>query len=29
MPPGVRLARVVLHETPRNSVEYTGQELQA
>jgi 6-pyruvoyltetrahydropterin/6-carboxytetrahydropterin synthase len=29
MPPGVRLARVVLHETPRNSVEYTGQELPA
>ena len=26
LPPGVRLARVVLHETPRNSVEYTGQE---
>ena len=24
MPPGVRLARIVLHETPRNSVEYTG-----
>ena len=26
LPPSVRLARVVLHETPRNSVEYTGQE---
>jgi len=26
LPPDVRLARVVLHETPRNSVEYTGQE---
>ena len=26
LPSGVRLARVVLHETPRNSVEYTGQE---
>lgn len=25
MPEGVRLARIVLHETPRNSVEYTGQ----
>jgi 6-pyruvoyltetrahydropterin/6-carboxytetrahydropterin synthase len=24
LPEGVRLARVVLHETPRNSVEYTG-----
>lgn len=24
MPEGVRLARIVLHETPRNSVEYTG-----
>ncbi len=24
LPDGVRLARVVLHETPRNSVEYTG-----
>ena len=24
MPTGVRLARIVLHETPRNSVEYTG-----
>ena len=24
MPRGIRLARVVLHETPRNSVEYTG-----
>ncbi len=24
MPDGVRLARIVLHETPRNSVEYTG-----
>lgn len=24
MPAGVRLARIVLHETPRNSVEYTG-----
>jgi 6-pyruvoyltetrahydropterin/6-carboxytetrahydropterin synthase len=29
LPPGVRLARVVLHETPRNSVEYTGQERHA
>lgn len=27
LPQGVRLARVVLHETPRNSVEYTGQEM--
>lgn len=26
MPAGVRLARLVLHETPRNSVEYTGEE---
>jgi 6-pyruvoyltetrahydropterin/6-carboxytetrahydropterin synthase len=26
LPAGVRLARVVLHETPRNSVEYTGEE---
>ncbi len=26
LPPRIRLARVVLHETPRNSVEYTGQE---
>ena len=26
LPEGVRLARVVVHETPRNSVEYTGQE---
>ena len=25
LPDGVRLARVVLHETPRNSVEYTGE----
>ena len=25
LPPGVRLARIVLHETPRNSVEYTGE----
>jgi 6-pyruvoyltetrahydropterin/6-carboxytetrahydropterin synthase len=24
LPEGVRLARVVVHETPRNSVEYTG-----
>ena len=24
LPRGVRLARVVVHETPRNSVEYTG-----
>jgi len=24
LPEGVRLARIVLHETPRNSVEYTG-----
>lgn len=24
MPEGVRLARIVVHETPRNSVEYTG-----
>ena len=24
LPDGVRLARIVLHETPRNSVEYTG-----
>ncbi len=29
LPEGVRLARVVLHETPRNSVEYTGQEDEA
>ncbi len=29
LPGGVRLARVVLHETPRNSVEYTGQERNA
>jgi len=26
LPDGVRLARVVLHETPRNSVEYTGED---
>jgi 6-pyruvoyltetrahydropterin/6-carboxytetrahydropterin synthase len=26
LPEGVRLARIVLHETPRNSVEYTGGE---
>ena len=26
LPDGVRLGRVVVHETPRNSVEYTGQE---
>lgn len=26
LPPGVRLARLVLHETPRNSVEYTGED---
>lgn len=26
LPPGVRLAKVVVHETPRNSVEYTGEE---
>ena len=25
LPEGIRLARVVLHETPRNSVEYTGE----
>ncbi|HKJ02629.1 MAG TPA: 6-carboxytetrahydropterin synthase [Longimicrobiales bacterium] len=25
LPAGIRLARVVLHETPRNSVEYTGE----
>jgi 6-pyruvoyltetrahydropterin/6-carboxytetrahydropterin synthase len=25
LPEGVRLARIVLHETPRNSVEYTGE----
>lgn len=25
LPEGVRLARLVLHETPRNSVEYTGE----
>ncbi|HSG07111.1 MAG TPA: 6-carboxytetrahydropterin synthase [Longimicrobiales bacterium] len=25
LPQGIRLARVVLHETPRNSVEYTGE----
>ena len=24
LPEGVRLARIVLHETPRNSVEYSG-----
>lgn len=26
LPEGIRLARLVLHETPRNSVEYTGEE---
>ena len=26
LPEGVRLAKVVVHETPRNSVEYSGQE---
>lgn len=26
LPRGVRLARLVLHETPRNAVEYTGEE---
>lgn len=26
MPDGVRLARIVLHETPRNSVEYSGEQ---
>lgn len=26
LPPGIRLARLVLHETPRNAVEYTGEE---
>jgi 6-pyruvoyltetrahydropterin/6-carboxytetrahydropterin synthase len=26
LPEGVRLAKLVLHETPRNSVEYAGQE---
>jgi 6-pyruvoyltetrahydropterin/6-carboxytetrahydropterin synthase len=26
LPEGVRLARLVLHETPRNSVEYTGED---
>ncbi len=26
LPPGVRLAKLVIHETPRNSVEYTGEE---
>ena len=25
LPDGIRLARVVIHETPRNSVEYTGE----
>jgi 6-pyruvoyltetrahydropterin/6-carboxytetrahydropterin synthase len=25
LPRGIRLARLVLHETPRNSVEYTGE----
>lgn len=25
LPQGIRLARVILHETPRNSVEYTGE----
>ena len=29
LPDGIRLAKVVLHETPRNSVEYSGQEGQA
>jgi hypothetical protein len=24
LPPGVRLVRIVLHETPRNAVEYLG-----
>ena len=26
LPEGIRLARLVLHETPRNSVEYTGED---
>lgn len=26
LPEGVRLAKVILHETPRNSVEYVGEE---
>lgn len=26
LPTGVRLARLVLHETPRNAVEYTGED---
>jgi len=26
LPEGVRLARLVLHETPRNAVEYSGEE---
>jgi 6-pyruvoyltetrahydropterin/6-carboxytetrahydropterin synthase len=26
LPAGIRLARLVLHETPRNSVEYIGEE---
>jgi 6-pyruvoyltetrahydropterin/6-carboxytetrahydropterin synthase len=26
LPPGVRLRRLVLHETPRNVVEYTGEQ---
>lgn len=26
LPKGIRLARLVLHETPRNSVEYSGEE---
>ena len=26
LPRGIRLARLVLHETPRNAVEYTGEE---
>lgn len=25
LPPGVRLVRIVLHETPRNAVEYLGE----
>ena len=29
LPDGVRLSKVVLHETPRNSVEYSGPEGQA
>ena len=29
MPEGVRLARIVLHETPRNSVEYSGEQERA